>query len=154
MDAKAYSQVPARLHAMPSWLITQIATHAARLVTQGLSNVGAHRYHFALMAALEEFGPLSQAELGRRSGIDRSYIVESLNELEDAGMVVRAVDPADRRRNTVTVTKAGLDQLRRIDGALAEAQDAMLDGLSVTERATLTALLTRVLHQVAGRDGG
>ncbi|MEV1174226.1 hypothetical protein [Nonomuraea sp. NPDC049784] len=54
-------------------LITQTATHAARLVSEALDMAGARRYHYALLATLEEFGPSSQAELGRRCAIDRSY---------------------------------------------------------------------------------
>ncbi|MFG2193344.1 MarR family winged helix-turn-helix transcriptional regulator [Streptomyces sp. NPDC048639] len=153
MDAKALSQAPARLHALPSWQITQIATHAGRLVSEALGAVDSRRYHFALLAALEEFGPLSQAELGRRCGIDRSYIVEAVNELEASGQVVRATDPADRRRNTITVTEGGVAQLRRIDTALAEAQDAVFAPLSAAERDRLAALLGRVLEHCAELRG-
>ncbi|MEU6083901.1 MarR family transcriptional regulator [Streptomyces sp. NPDC047108] len=153
MDAKALSQAPGRLHSLPSWQITQIATHAGRVVSDALAGVDSRRYHFALLAALEEFGPLSQAELGRRCGIDRSYIVEAVNELEAAGQVVRATDPSDRRRNTITVTEDGVAQLRRIDTALAEAQDAVLAPLSAAERDRLTALLGRVLEHCADLRG-
>ncbi len=150
MDLTAVSKAPARLRATPSWLVTQIATRAARLVTQALTSVDARRYHFALLAALDEFGPASQAELGRRCGIDRSYIVEAVNELAAAGLVVRVVDQADRRRNTVTVTGEGRAQLRSIGDALDDAQDDLLAPLSPQEREQLTALLGRVLdHAVA-----
>ncbi|MFG2357354.1 MarR family winged helix-turn-helix transcriptional regulator [Streptomyces sp. NPDC048521] len=150
---KAISQAPARLRATPSWLVTQIATHTARLVSRALASVDARRYHFALLASLDEFGPLSQAELGRRCGIDRSYIVEAVNELAGAGLVVRDVDAADRRRNTITVTPAGVRQLHRIEHALAEAQDSLLAPLEPGEREQLTALLERVLaHRLTPGD--
>ncbi|MER7005484.1 MarR family winged helix-turn-helix transcriptional regulator [Dactylosporangium sp. NPDC000555] len=38
--------------------------------------------------------------------VDRSYVVEAINELAERGLVVRAVDPANRRRNTITITEA------------------------------------------------
>ncbi|WP_338783636.1 MarR family winged helix-turn-helix transcriptional regulator [Streptomyces sp. DG1A-41] len=150
MDLTDVSKAPARLRTTPSWLVTQIATRAARLVARALTSVGARRYHFALLAALDEFGPASQAELGRRCGIDRSYIVEAVNELAAAGLVLRVVDQADRRRNTVTVTEAGRAQLHSIGDALNGAQDDLLAPLSPQEREQLTALLGRVLdHAVA-----
>lgn len=145
MTMKAISQAPARLRATPSWLVTQIATHASRLVSQALTSTDARRYHFALLSSLDEFGPLSQAELGRRCGIDRSYIVEAVNELAADGFAVRATDESDRRRNTITITPAGARQLQRIEHALADAQDSLLAPLQPDERAQLTALLERVL---------
>ncbi|CAL9655534.1 MarR family winged helix-turn-helix transcriptional regulator [Streptomyces sp. enrichment culture] len=150
---KAISHAPARLQATPSWLVTQIATHAARLVSQALTSVDARRYDFALLASLDEFGPLSQAELGRRCGIDRSYIVEAVNELAGGGLVVRDVDTADRRRNTITITEAGVRQLKRIEHALAEVQDSLLTPLAPAERKQLTALLQRVLDHRLSNGG-
>ena len=84
---------PARLKGTPSWLVNQTATHASRLVTDGLAAVGARRYHYSLLAALSEFGPSSQAALGRHTGIDRSDVVAMLNELAEQRLVERAVDP-------------------------------------------------------------
>jgi DNA-binding MarR family transcriptional regulator len=53
---------------------------------------------------LEELGPASQAALGRRSGIHLSDMVAAINELADRGLVERAPDPADRRRNIISLT--------------------------------------------------
>src|SRR6266849_9227174 len=98
---------PARLTDKPTWLISQVSTHAHRLLTERLAAAGARGYHYRLLAALEEFGPASQASLGRRSGIDRSDVVAALNELGGRGLVERMPDPADHRRNIVTITPAG-----------------------------------------------
>ena len=128
----------------PSWLVTQTAMHAGRLVSGGFAAVGARGYHYRLLAALEEFGPASQATLGRRGGIDRSDVVAAVNELADRGLVERARDPEDRRRNVVTITPAGARLLRRLDAVLAGIQDELLAPLSTDERGELTRLLGRV----------
>ncbi len=136
---------------MPSWLLGQAAMHAHRLVVERLAAAGARGYHYRLLAALEEFGPASQATLGRRTGIDRSYVVEAVNELANGGLVERARDPDDRRRNVVTITPAGVRQLRRLDEVLAGIQDELFAPLSAEERAQLARLLARVLdHHAAG----
>ncbi|HEX8861054.1 MAG TPA: MarR family transcriptional regulator [Actinomycetes bacterium] len=83
------------------------------------------RYHHRLLAALEEFGPASQAALGRRTGIDRSDVVAALNDLAGRGLVHRSPDPADRR-NTIAITPAGAEQLCLPDGVLAGVQDKLL----------------------------
>ncbi|GAB2912040.1 MarR family winged helix-turn-helix transcriptional regulator [Streptomyces mayteni] len=138
-------RAPARLREKASWLITHTATPAGRLSAEAFAAVGARRYHYPLLAALAEFGPASQAALGRRCGIDRSDVVAALNELVAAGQVVRSPDPADRRRNVITLTPAGEQQLTRADEVLGKAQDALLAPLSGAERAELRRLLTLVL---------
>ncbi|MEU5851742.1 MarR family transcriptional regulator [Saccharopolyspora shandongensis] len=142
-------KTPARLTARPSWLLTQLAVHVHRLVTDGFGEAGARGYHYRILAALDEFGVASQAELGRRCNMDRSDVVAAINELAEQGFVERTPDPDDRRRNLVTLTKAGDRQLRRLDRALDEVQDDLLGPLPAEDRQTLTRLLTRLLahHQ-------
>jgi DNA-binding MarR family transcriptional regulator len=149
----ADDRAPTRLRSKPSWLITQAATHAGRLVSEAFATAGAgaRRYHYALLAALAEFGPASQAALGRRCGIDRSDVVAAINELVERGQVVRSPDPADRRRNVITITAEGSRQLARADEALVGAQEALLAPLSAGERKELTRLLGLVLDHHRAR---
>ncbi|UED85347.1 MarR family winged helix-turn-helix transcriptional regulator [Streptomyces profundus] len=144
MMTAADDPVPARLRAMPSWLLTHTATQASRLVAESFAAIGARRYHYALLAALDEFGPLSQAALGRHCGIDRSDVVAAVNELAADGLVVRRQDPTDRRRNVITLTSDGRAQLGRGDEALAETQEQLMAPLSPAERAELVRLLGRL----------
>jgi DNA-binding MarR family transcriptional regulator len=138
-------EIPERLTAKPSWLISQLAVHVRRLVFDGFSAAGARGYHYRILAALHEFGPSSQAELGRRCRVDRSDVVAAVNELVEQGFVDRTPDPDHGRRNKVTLTRGGARQLRRMDGLLDQVQDDLLEPLSAAERRTLTRLLGRVL---------
>ncbi|MFI2229579.1 MarR family winged helix-turn-helix transcriptional regulator [Nocardia testacea] len=142
-------QTPARLSAKPSWLLTQMAVHAHRLVSNGFGEVGARGYHYRILAALDEFGAASQTELGRRCNMDRSDVVAALNELAGQGFVERTPDPQDRRRNTVILAEGGTRQLRRLDRVLDQVQDDLLGPLPAEDRQTLTRLLSRLLmhHQ-------
>src|SRR5262249_9477228 len=79
---------------------------AHRLLTEKLATAGSRGYHYRLLAALQEFGPASQAMLGRRTAMDRSDVVAAVNELADRGLADRSPDPADRRRNVITITPA------------------------------------------------
>lgn len=138
-------ETPVRLTAKPSWLITQLAVHAHRLASDGFAEMKARGYHYRILAALHEFGPASQAELARRCNMDRSDIVAAINELTEPGFVERTPDPDDRRRNRVTLTKTGDRHLRRLDRALDNVQDELLEPLSIEDRETLTLLLDRLL---------
>jgi DNA-binding MarR family transcriptional regulator len=144
-----HATTPARLKGTPSWLLGQTAMRAGRLVSEGLAAAGAHRYHYSLLSALEEFGPASQAALSRRCGIDRSDMVATVNDLAAGGLVERTQDRADRRRNVVTITAAGTRHLRRLDRLVAKIQDRLLAPLAAGERDQLTRLLTRILEDEA-----
>jgi MarR family transcriptional regulator, lower aerobic nicotinate degradation pathway regulator len=136
---------PARLRALPSWLINQTAIPANRLVADGLASAGARRHHYSLLAALDHAGPASQAALSRTTMIDRSDMVATVNELAALDLVARTPDPTDRRRNVVTITPAGRRHLRKLDRLLAKIQDELLAPLSAAERRQLIQLLTRVV---------
>ena len=144
--------MPSRLMGKPSWLLSQTSVHAHRLLSQALAPGGFIGYHYRLLAALEEFGPASQAALGRRTGMDRSDVVAALDDLAGRGLVQRSPDQVDRRRNVIAITPAGTRQLRLLDGVLAGVQDKLLAPLSPTERKQLTRLLARVLEHHTKRE--
>ncbi len=139
-------QPPALLRTMPSWLLNRAAMIAQRLVADALGQADARRVHVCVLATLAEFGVHSQADLGRRCGIDRSDMVALINELAGDGLVAREPDEADRRRNVITLTAAGQRQLGNLLALLEPSQEALLVGLSSEERAQLAALLARIVE--------
>jgi MarR family transcriptional regulator, lower aerobic nicotinate degradation pathway regulator len=68
------------------------------------------------------------------------------DDLAGRGMVQRSPDPADRRRNIITITPAGTRQLRQLNGALAGVQDKLPAPLTPAERQQLTRLLAQILE--------
>jgi DNA-binding MarR family transcriptional regulator len=130
---------------MPSWLISQTSMHAHQLLTEALATADSRGYHYRLLAALTEFGPASQAVLGRHASIDRSDVVAALNDLVERGLVERSPDPTDHRRNVISITRAGTAALVRLDAVVVEVQNELLAPLSPADRQLLTRLLTQVL---------
>ncbi|GAA5075431.1 MarR family winged helix-turn-helix transcriptional regulator [Nocardia iowensis] len=147
----SHEGAPARLRALPTRLVNQVALVANRATERALNTTGSRPYHYALLAALGEFGSISQADLGRRTRIDRSDIVATVNELADRGFVQRSPDPGDRRRKIVTITAAGTAHLTELDERLAGAQDELLAGLNAADRAELVRLLTCILDAQSGK---
>jgi DNA-binding MarR family transcriptional regulator len=97
-----------------------------------------------VLAALDELGPVSQVELGRAAGLDRSDVAATVAALEQRGSIRRAVDPDDLRRKRVALTPAGRRLLTRLDTVLDGVQQQVLEPLSATQRDTLVALLARL----------
>jgi MarR family transcriptional regulator, lower aerobic nicotinate degradation pathway regulator len=76
----------------------------------------------------------------------RSDVAAAVSRLTGRGLVARAPDPADRRRNVISITPAGTTHLRRLDELLDGVQDELLAPLSRAERQQLI----RLLHQILG----
>jgi DNA-binding MarR family transcriptional regulator len=101
------------------------------------------------LASIDRYGPITPSELAARERVRRPTITRVLGRLEDAGLVERAADPADRRSSLVRPTPSGRallgEQRTRKDAFLA----ARLASLGPEDRATLdraTGILERLLE--------
>ena len=81
--------VPSRIGDRATWLISRAYGRSRGLLNAGFaaSGAGLRSYHYRLLAALEEWGPVGQADLGRSTSLDRSDVVAVLGELERLGLV-------------------------------------------------------------------
>jgi DNA-binding MarR family transcriptional regulator len=142
-------QPPARLRRLASWQANKVSTLGARMTARHMPLTA--RSDFAVLAALEEYGPLSQADLGRRLGLDRNDVSSIVTRLESGRHIDRQADPANRRRNVVTLTAAGKRHLEEIQRHADAAQDELLAGLGPAERRQLNELLAKLLSSHRGQ---
>ena len=140
-----------RLTSLPSRLLSQVAMHTDRLVNEALAAVDARKWHYAVLVTLRDLGPRSQATLSRQTGIYRSDMVALITELADHGLVQRKPDPADQRRNLITLTPEGHRRARQLDKVVDRVQEEILAPLKESEREELTDLLKLLLtHHAKG----
>ncbi|MEU4713647.1 MarR family winged helix-turn-helix transcriptional regulator [Micromonospora purpureochromogenes] len=103
----------------------------------------------AAARALDELDPdrpLPARDLAEQLRCDRSNVTALVDKLEQAGLVERRVDPADRRQKTLVVTDAGRRMRERVHRVMSDSR--LLAGLSTDELATLRELVWKV------SDGG
>ncbi|MEV4292098.1 MarR family transcriptional regulator [Nonomuraea bangladeshensis] len=150
-DPMAGQPTPAALRALASRTLSLVAMQSDRMVNEGLARLDARKWHYAALAALREGGPVSQAELSRRTGIYRSDLVAVINELAERGHVERSPDPADRRRNVIRLTARGREHLDRLQEVVTSLQDELLAPLTPAEREQFSDLLTRIYQHHACR---
>jgi DNA-binding MarR family transcriptional regulator len=144
MAEQQSSRPPARLRALLSWQVNKANTVGTRLTATRMPLNA--RSDFAVLAALEEYGTVSQADLGRQLGLDRNNVNSIVTRLEGARRVARATDPADRRRNTVSLTDDGRGYLAELQAATDAVQRELAEGLSDSEVDHLRTLLTKLLR--------
>ena len=131
--------------AASSLLIAQLARGTRRRVEQAVAPAGLRPREFLVLQHLRERGPTAQQTLTEPIGVDATNLVAVLNSLEDAGLIQRSRDRADRRRAIITLSDAGRNLLADIDRALCNIDDELLASLSPTERETLNALLAKAM---------
>jgi DNA-binding MarR family transcriptional regulator len=97
-----------------------------------------------VLAALEDGEQRTQLELSRVVCVDKTTLIAVLDRLERQELIVRTVDPSDRRVRIPQITDAG----RRMFATFAAARDAAearaLDGVSKEDRDLLLTLLGRI----------
>jgi DNA-binding MarR family transcriptional regulator len=134
---------PARLRRLTSWQANKVSILGARMTARHMPLTA--RADFAVLAALEEYGALSQADLGRHLGLDRNEVSGIVTRLQRDHHLDRQADPLDRRRNVVTLTTSGERRLEEIQQRADAAQDDLLAGLNAAERQQLNNLLAKLL---------
>ena len=136
---------PQRLLETPTWLLTQVAADAGRRSREVFESLGAGRYHYAILCAVEEFGPCSQAEIGQRLHMDRKDVAQRVLELEEQQCVRRRPDPEDPRRKLVRITARGRVWLDQIQIQMTAAQNELVSSLTPQELANLITALQKLL---------
>lgn len=88
--------------------------------------------------------PVRMADLSARLEIVPRSVTSTVDSLEEAGLVTREIDAADRRSTLVTLTPAGRGVLDRVDEARRRHLAELVAPLRESERTELLALLSRL----------
>ena len=113
--------------------------------TEALTAVGLTPALFALLNVLGARDGAIQQHLSADMGIDPSAMVTLIDKLESTGLAERRRRPGDRRAWEVAITPKGRRTLERARRMATQVEDAVLAGLSATERRQLLTLLRRAL---------
>src|SRR3954447_1474129 len=104
----------------------------------------------AALTTIDCHGPLTPSELAVRERIQRPTATRVIARLEEAGLIVRTADPADRRSTLISTTPAGRELLAHVrdrkDAYLATRLERLApEDLAALERAA--GILERVLAE-------
>ena len=98
-----------------------------------------------VLTLLGDRDPLSQRELARLIGIDRTTMVALVDGLEGKDLVARRPSPEDRRKNLVELTASGRRTLTAAAKAADAAERRFLAPLGADEAERFRAALHKVL---------
>jgi DNA-binding MarR family transcriptional regulator len=135
---------PAELVASPGFLLARLGMGLKMETMEAFERAGFSGYHYAILALLDEGARKTQSAIADALKYDPSQLVALLDGLEDRGLVERRRDPNDRRRQMVTLTSAGRQQLASFRKLVQKLEDEFLGPLDEDERIALHDLLLRI----------
>lgn len=113
-------------------LLRTYADHEAR-------RFGMTRAKWAVLARLDRFEGLKQAELAEMLDLQPISLTRLLDGLADNGLIERRPDPDDRRAKRLFLTAAARPLLAQLTDLGEDLMETALDGLAPADVATLLA---------------
>jgi DNA-binding MarR family transcriptional regulator len=115
------------------WLLSRASYGLTSECTAALEELGiSPREHSVLVTAMT--GELTQTEIARMVGLDKTTMVVTVDELERAGLAERRPSGTDRRARVIAVTDEGERFVREAEKVIERVRDDVLGVLEPAER--------------------
>ncbi|WP_067675577.1 MarR family winged helix-turn-helix transcriptional regulator [Nocardia miyunensis] len=129
------------------WLLAGAGKLVLRRWTEIQSQLDLTSSQHKLLLALDETGPLGQQRLAELVGIDRRNAVPIIETSVEQGLLIRQVDPADRRRRVLELTSHGRRVAKTLRRLSADIEKDLLTPLAPAERTELRSALQTLLDE-------
>jgi DNA-binding MarR family transcriptional regulator len=127
------AETPTPLTSDLCWLLARVSHVLTTESTAALEEVGiSPRDHAVLTTAMT--GQLTQTEIARIVGLDKSTMVVTVDELEMSGLADRFRSGNDRRARVIEVTDLGEQMVRAADKVLDRVREDVLKALPAEDR--------------------
>jgi DNA-binding MarR family transcriptional regulator len=100
---------------------------------------------YIVLSALDKTPNLTQVELAKALGLDKTTLMSQLDRLERMGLVVRRSDPRDRRARIPEITGAGNALRAKVASACDSAEAAALNSFSQVQVQTFRRMLFDII---------
>ena len=147
VPSPAGSPAPAKAPLSPgpdselTWLLHRAAQRMRTVTGEAAAKHGVTLRDHIVLSALRLSPGMTQVELGRAVGMDKTTLTSELDRLERLGLVKRSIDPRDRRARTLGVTEKGEHVRRRVSTEAKRAERATLSAFSEDDAARLRRML-------------
>lgn len=132
-----------KLAASPSHLLHRAEQLASERFTQLVGDTIKLR-EFIILAAISEQPGLSQSDLGRIAGVDKSTLADTMAKMEGRDWIVRTPSTSDGRAYSVLLGQAGGTMLSATAQHARAADAAILDLLPKTKGRSFLNTLTKL----------
>ncbi len=145
--------LPASIVNSTGFLLNRAARRWRDQIASALAPCKLTTQELGLLRIIDEQGPLSQQELGKKNLIDRTTIVHLLDGLEERKLTIRVRNQVDRRSHLLYLTPRGKKTLARAAKIVEKLQEHFFTPLSPQECAALKQTLLKLLiYQAVGEN--
>ena len=124
------------LQQSPGHLLRRAQQYADDLYKKEVGAKGPTARQFTVLHTISENEGLSQTDLVRRTGIDRSTLADMIARLTKQGMVARQRTKTDARANSVKLTAQGKKAVKSAEAKVQKAEEEALSMLPKTQQAS------------------
>ena len=114
--------------------------------------IGLTRAQWSVLSHLNRYQGVNQAALADLMEIQPITLVRLLDRLEEAGWIIRAADPKDRRSRVPQLTDKARPVLENLQALAAETRELALTGIGAGEREGVMDALQRIRANLSARD--
>jgi|SRR5271165_863251 len=144
LPASVPPELPPSMRDRVPFLLFRASAMSYALANEMLSEMALDARQVGILTIVTEFEPKTQKALADALGIDRTTMVNLLDDLEDKGHVERHRHPADRRAFLIHPTESGRIAKLAAVQILDRQQRNFLAPLTTAERSQLASLLKRL----------
>lgn len=131
-----------------TWLLHRAAQRMRTATGEQAEKHGIQLRDHIVLSALHKTPNLTQIELGKALGLDKTTLMSQLDRLERAGLIHRGSDPRDRRIRIPQITATGEAVRSNVADASDQVENAALRAFSDEE----VSLLRRMLFEIIGES--
>ena len=134
-----------------TWLLHRAAQRMRAATGETAEKHGLTLREYIVLSALDKSPGLTQGELGKTLGLDKTTLMSQLDRLERTGLVVRHNDPRDRRLRIPVITGDGEALRAKVADACDAVETSALTGLDPDEVQGLRRMLFTIIGDVEDR---
>lgn len=133
-------------------MLGQVSRLLRRSFDARARGIGVTRPQWQVLSLLVQYSGINQGGLAELLDVEPITLGRMIDRLQDAQMVERRPDPADRRAWRLFLTDKGLDLLEKLKPLALEAYEEALEGVSPDERAAIMEVLGRMRTNLSRRQ--
>lgn len=134
------------LWSRPGFLVRRLHQIHVTMFMEELADQQMTPVQYGLLSILVDMPGLDQFSVAEELGIDRANVHDVLKRLESRKLLVRVVDPHNKRRKLCLATQEGAELVSTLHPRMQAAQKRLLSPLDDAERTQFLQLLNKVVE--------
>jgi DNA-binding MarR family transcriptional regulator len=133
------------------YIATRITRH---LAPTWQAEYGLSVTNWRVMAVIGRFEPISAKEVAARTSTEAFFVTRAIDRLVEQGYAERGVDPDDRRKLSLSLTKLGHTVHREIEAMINDVEAELLAGLDSQQKKQILEALSVLQSRVQELGNG